>query len=114
MEEAVALIREGMVALSIREVLENNFDINDGSSGRTDKPEGDMTRWPMQEAQTKFSEFMDKVLAEGPQMITRSGAEVAVVMSADEFRKLTAPRQRLGDFLLDSPLRNSGVVFERE
>jgi hypothetical protein len=39
---------------------------------------------------------------------------VAVVISAEEFRKLTAPKQRLGDFLLDSPLRNSKVVFESE
>lgn len=64
--------------------------------------------------QKQFSELMDKVLAEGPQVITRGGAEVAVVISAEEFRKLTAPKQRLGDFLLDSPLRNSGVVVERE
>lgn len=73
-----------------------------------------MTKWPIQEAQKQFSELMDKALAEGPQMITRSGTEVAVVMSAEEFRKLTSPKQLLGDFLLDSPLRNSELVFERE
>lgn len=73
-----------------------------------------MTKWSIQEAQKNFSELMDKALAEGPQMITRSGTEVAVVMSAEEFRKLTAPKQWLGDFLLDSPLRNSELVFERE
>lgn len=73
-----------------------------------------MTKWSIQDAQKQFSELMDKALAEGPQVITRRGTEVAVVMSAAEFRKLAAPKQCLGDFLLDSPLRNSELVFERE
>jgi len=71
MADAVALIRKEVAAPSIREVLENISDINDGSSGRTNKPEGAMTTWPIQEAQKQFSELMDKVLAEGPQVITR-------------------------------------------
>lgn len=73
-----------------------------------------MTTWQIQEAKNKFSELIDKTLSEGPQTVTRHGTEVAVVIPIDDFRKLTAPKQRLGDFLLDSPLRNSELVIERD
>ena len=73
-----------------------------------------MTTWQIQEAKNKFSELIDKTLSEGPQMVTKHGTEVAVVMPIDQFRKLTAPKQRLGDFLLNSPLRNSELVIERD
>lgn len=73
-----------------------------------------MTTWQIQEAKNKFSELIDKTLSEGPQMVTKHGTEVAVVMPIDQFRKLTAPKERLGDFLLDSPLRSSELIIERD
>jgi len=73
-----------------------------------------MTTWQIQEAKNKFSELIDKTLSEGPQVVTKHGTEVAVVMPIDQFRKLTAPKQRLGDFLLNSPLRNSELVIKRD
>jgi antitoxin Phd len=73
-----------------------------------------MTSWQLQEAKNKFSELIDRALAEGPQVVTRHGVEVAVVMPIAGYRKLTAPNQRLGDFLMASPLRNSGLVIERD
>lgn len=73
-----------------------------------------MTTWQIQEAKNKFSELIDKTLSEGPQTVTKHGTEVAVVMPIDQFRRLTALKQRLGDFLMNSPLRNSELVFERD
>ena len=73
-----------------------------------------MTTWQIQEAKNKFSELIDKTLSEGPQMVTKHGTEVAVVMPIDQFRRLTAPKQRLGDFLMNSPLRNSELVIKRD
>lgn len=73
-----------------------------------------MTTWQIQEAKNKFSELIDKTLSEGPQVVTKHGTEVAVVMPIDQFRRLTAPKQRLGDFLLNSPLRNSELVIKRD
>ena len=73
-----------------------------------------MTSWQLQEAKNKFSELIDRALSEGPQVITRRGVEVAVVLSFASYNKLTAPHQRLGDFLMASPLRNSGLVIERD
>jgi prevent-host-death family protein len=73
-----------------------------------------MTSWQLQEAKNKFSELIDRALEEGPQVITRHGVEVAVVMPYAGYRKLTAPGKRLGDFLMASPLRKSGLVITRD
>ena len=49
-----------------------------------------MRSWPVQDAKARFSEFLDKCLTEGPQMVTRRGAEAAVLVPADEWRRLHA------------------------
>jgi prevent-host-death family protein len=73
-----------------------------------------MTAWQIQEAKNKLSELIDRALSEGPQVITRHGVEVVVVMPITRYKKLTASKQRLGDFFLASPLRKSGLVIERD
>jgi antitoxin Phd len=42
--------------------------------------------WQEQEAKSRFSEQVNKALSEGPQIITRHGNEVAVLISYDEFK----------------------------
>lgn len=49
-----------------------------------------MQSWPIQDAKARFSEFLETCLAEGPQMVTKRGAEAAVLVPADEWRRLTA------------------------
>jgi prevent-host-death family protein len=73
-----------------------------------------MTAWQIQEAKNKLSELIDRALSEGPQVITRHGVEVVVVMPITRYKKLTATKQRLGDFFLSSPLHKSGLVIERD
>lgn len=73
-----------------------------------------MASWQLQEAKNKLSELIDRALSEGPQVITRHGVEVAVVIPFDGYKKLTSPHQRTGDFLMASPLRKSGLVIERD
>jgi antitoxin Phd len=72
-----------------------------------------MTSWQLQEAKNKLSELIDRTLSEGPQIITRHGVEVAVVMPFAQYKKLTVPPQPLGDFFLASPLRHSELNLER-
>jgi prevent-host-death family protein len=43
--------------------------------------------WPVQDAKARFSEIMREAEKE-PQMITRHGEEAAVLMSAEEYRRL--------------------------
>lgn len=49
-----------------------------------------MQTWPVQDAKARFSEFLEKCLTEGPQMVTRRGTEAAVLVPAAEWRRLQA------------------------
>jgi antitoxin Phd len=49
-----------------------------------------MKTWPVQTAKARFSEFLDACLAEGPQLVTRRGAEAAVLVPAAEWHRLNA------------------------
>ncbi len=73
-----------------------------------------MSVWQLQEAKNRLSELIERVLSEGPQVITRHGVEIAVVIPFSRYKKLTEPEQRLGEFLLSSPLRKSDVTVERD
>jgi len=49
-----------------------------------------MRMWSVQDVEARFSEFLDTCLAEGPQMVTKRGAESAVLVPVDEWRRLQA------------------------
>jgi antitoxin Phd len=44
--------------------------------------------WPVQEAKARFSELLEKSVTEGLQIVTRRGAETAVFVPIDEWRRL--------------------------
>jgi len=73
-----------------------------------------MSVWQLQDAKNRLSELIERVLNEGPQVITRHGVEIAVVIPFSRYKKMTEPKQRLGDFLLSSPLRKSDVIVDRD
>jgi antitoxin Phd len=57
--------------------------------------------WPVQDAKARFSEFLDTCLEEGPQIVSRRGAEAAVLVPIGQWRKLQAASQpSLKDLLL--------------
>ena len=60
-------------------------------------------QWQVQEAKQKFSQLVQRALDEGPQIVTRHGEEVVVVLSVDEFRRLTGGKPDLKEFLLAGP-----------
>lgn len=65
-----------------------------------------MQAWPVQDAKARFSEFLEKCLTEGPQMVTKRGAEAAVLVPADEWRRLQASARRsLKELLLSNEAR---------
>jgi prevent-host-death family protein len=60
-----------------------------------------MQTWPVQDAKARFSEFLDTCLTEGPQMVTKRGAEAAVLVPVEEWRRLqAAARPSLKQLLL--------------
>ena len=48
--------------------------------------------WQVQTAKARFSEFLDRSLAEGPQIVTKRGVETAVLVPIDQL--LLAPEAR--------------------
>jgi antitoxin Phd len=47
-----------------------------------------MKAWSVQDAKARFSEFLETCLAQGPQMVTKRGADAAVLISAREWARL--------------------------
>ena len=45
--------------------------------------------WQVQEAKQRFSELIERARSEGPQVVTRHGQPVAVVVDVDRYRQLT-------------------------
>jgi prevent-host-death family protein len=59
-------------------------------------------RWQVQEAKQRFSELVRRASREGPQVVTRHGEEVVVVVDAAEFHRLRGGGS-FKDFLLQAP-----------
>ena len=73
-----------------------------------------MQSWPVQDAKARFSEFLETCLAEGPQMVTKRGAEAAVLVPANEWRRLqAAARPSLKELLLSNEARAEALVPAR-
>jgi prevent-host-death family protein len=64
-----------------------------------------MKSWPVQDAKARFSEFLNACESEGPQMVTRRGAEAAVLVPIAEWRRLASARPTLKDLLLTDEAR---------
>ena len=47
-----------------------------------------MKSWPVQDAKARFSELLETCLREGPQLVTRRGAETAVLVPMSEWQRL--------------------------
>ena len=60
-----------------------------------------MKTWPIQDAEARFSEFLEACIAEGPQMVTKRGTEAAVLVPVEQWRRLqSAARPTLKQLLL--------------
>lgn len=69
--------------------------------------------WQLQTAKQKFSELVDRALAEGPQVVTRRGREVVVVVGVDEYRRLRGGERDFKRFLLEGPPYFDDLELER-
>lgn len=66
----------------------------------------EMKRWAVQDAKARFSEFLQASLTRGPQLVTMRGADAAVLVPVEEWRRLMArPRVGLKALLLASEAR---------
>lgn len=74
-----------------------------------------MTKWQLQDAKARFSELIEDTLERGPQVVTRRGIDTAVVVSIEEWSRLSSQsRPTWKDILLgegprfDLPLPKRG------
>ena len=70
--------------------------------------------WQLQEAKNRFSEVVEQAVKSGPQVITKRGAQVAILLSYAEYRKLVAPQRKLSDFFRESPLAQGTLDLRRD
>ena len=64
--------------------------------------------WALQDAKARFSEVVRRASADGPQIVTYRGVERAVVLSAEEYRKLKPEKPSFVDMLLGIPSLDEG------
>ena len=73
-----------------------------------------MQTWAVQDAKSRFSEFLDACLEKGPQIVTRRGAEAAVLVPVEVWKRLqAAAKPSLKDLLLSDAGRGDLVLPER-
>jgi antitoxin Phd len=73
--------------------------------------------WQLQTAKARFSEVFRLARTVGPQRITRQGREGVVMISDEQYAKLTAKPRRpksLVQFFRESPLVGLELEFERD
>jgi antitoxin Phd len=59
--------------------------------------------WQLQEAKQRFSELVRRTLEEGPQVVTRHGEEVVVVVPAEEYRRMSGEKPDFKEYLMSAP-----------
>jgi prevent-host-death family protein len=65
------------------------------------------------EAKARFSEVINRALADGLQTITRKGQTAVVVVSAEEWQRKTKRKGNLAEFFTASALRGSDLKIKR-
>jgi prevent-host-death family protein len=60
-------------------------------------------RWQLQEAKQRFSALVQRALDEGPQVVTRHGKDVVVVLALEDYKQQTSSLLPFNKFLLEGP-----------
>jgi prevent-host-death family protein len=69
--------------------------------------------WQLQEAKQKFSELVRRTLEDGPQVVTRHGEEVVVIVPAEEFRRMSEQKPDFKEYLMSAPEGLELIIPER-
>jgi prevent-host-death family protein len=70
-------------------------------------------RWKLEDAKDQFSRLVRKAMAGEPQRVTRHGRDAVVVISAEEYDRITRPTVGLIEFLERSPLADVELDLSR-
>jgi len=70
--------------------------------------------WQLQEAKTNFNRVIENAVNGDPQIITKRGVKVAIVLSYTEYQKMIASRGSLSAFFRNSPLAGTDLDLNRD
>jgi antitoxin Phd len=73
-----------------------------------------ISSWQLQEAKNKLSRVVENAVNEGPQIITKRGVKVAIVLSVADYQKMIASRGKLSTFFRQSPLVGVDLDLARD
>ena len=71
-----------------------------------------MRQWKLADAKNRFSEVVNRALAEGPQHVHRR-EDAVIVLAQRDYEKLTGKRPDFQEFLLSGPSL-AGLDLERD
>ncbi|MDQ2900634.1 MAG: type II toxin-antitoxin system prevent-host-death family antitoxin [Acidobacteriota bacterium] len=69
--------------------------------------------WTVADAKARLSEVIQRAVSGGPQVITKNGHKMVVVVSVEEWERKTRRKGNLAEFFAASPLRESGLNVKR-
>ncbi len=70
--------------------------------------------WALQDAKSRFSAVVNRACEVEPQIVTRRGQPVVVMLAYSEYRKLAAPSRSPIDVLLGGPKIDGGLETQRD
>jgi prevent-host-death family protein len=70
--------------------------------------------WKLEDAKARFSELVRRAHDEGPQAVTVRGRRAVVVIDADEYERLAAPKPKLPLVAFLESLHLDGLDLTRE
>ncbi len=68
-----------------------------------------MKSWPVHDAKACFSELLDTCLKEGPRVVTKRGADVAVLVPVRDWRRLQQSARPTFKELLLAPMARGDI-----
>lgn len=74
------------------------------------RPEDPAWDWQLQDAKAQFSRVVKAAREKGPQHITVRGERAVVLISEEEFSRLTSSRRSIVDHILSGPAWPDDVV----
>jgi len=69
--------------------------------------------WQLQDAKSKFSQLVENAMLIEPQFVTKHGNNAVVILSFEDYKKITKPKTDLVAFLRDSPLNEIELDITR-
>jgi len=69
--------------------------------------------WQLQDAKSKFSQLVENAMSNEPQFVTKHGNNAVVVLSFEDYKKITKPKMDLVTFLRNSPLMEVELDISR-